>query len=53
MVKMIKHRCPVCKMLYKYPECAYIPKTCDNFDCAHKYHRNPAIYKTLMCAKQD
>lgn len=32
--------CPVCGKLFKYPEGGYSPKTCNSFECVHKYiHR--------------
>lgn len=43
-LKLIKARCPICLILFEYPECGYKPKTCSNADCVHKY-LHPEINK--------
>jgi len=40
----LEKRCPVCGRTFEYVKDGYEPKTCDSFDCAHKYVHHPEKY---------
>ena len=42
-VNYLKKRCPICKMIFSYPEGNYEPKTCNKWDCIYKYHHGEAL----------
>jgi len=45
-VKWIKARCLECGREFEYPECSYKPKTCGEFECAHK-HLHPELVRRV------
>ena len=33
----LEAKCPICKCTYSFPRGGYKPKTCNKYDCIHRY----------------
>jgi len=49
----VEARCPVCKMKFSFIKSIYIPKTCNNYDCAREYVRHKDKYTKGGDANQN